>query len=129
MVSLEADGSAMYTLQALWTMAREGLDVTTIILANRAYAILNMELSRVGAAGADGVGPAAAAMLDISRPELDFVALAGGMGVRATRVETADDLVKALDRCLRRTRAPPDRGRPPPDALTPMDLTLMDPTR
>ncbi len=96
MVSLEADGSAMYTLQALWTQAREGLDVTTIILANRAYAILDMELDRVGAAGEDGVGPRAAAMLDISRPELDFVALAGGMGVPATRVETADALVAAL---------------------------------
>jgi len=95
-VSLEADGSAMYTLQALWTQAREGLDVTTIILANRAYAILDMELDRVGATGEDGVGPRAAAMLDISRPELDFVALAGGMGVAAQRVGTADALVVAM---------------------------------
>jgi acetolactate synthase I/II/III large subunit len=99
-VSLEADGSAMYTIQSLWTQVREGLDVTTIILANRAYAILDMELSRVGAAGSDGVGPAAAAMLDISRPELDFVALAGGMGVPATRVETADELVIALTKAF-----------------------------
>ena len=99
-LNLEADGSAMYTLQALWTQAREGLDVTTVILANRAYAILDMELSRVGAAGEGGVGPAAAAMLDISRPELDFVALAGGMGVPATRVETADALVAALGKAF-----------------------------
>jgi len=99
-ISLQADGSAMYTLQALWTQAREGLDVTTIILANRAYAILDMELSRVGAAGEGGVGPAAAAMLDISRPELDFVALAGGMGVPATRVETADAMVAALGKAF-----------------------------
>ncbi len=99
-VALEADGSAMYTLQALWTQAREGLDVTTVILANRAYAILNMELDRVGAAGADGVGPKAAAMLDISRPELDFVALAQGMGVPGTRVETAEALVAAMGRAF-----------------------------
>jgi acetolactate synthase-1/2/3 large subunit len=99
-ICMVGDGSAMYTLQSLWTQAREGLDVTTVILANRAYAILDMELSRVGAAGKDGVGPAAAAMLDISRPELDFVALAGGMGVPATRVETADALVAALGKAF-----------------------------
>jgi acetolactate synthase-1/2/3 large subunit len=99
-VSIEADGSALYTLQALWTQAREGLDVTTIILANRAYAILDMELSRVGATGEAGAGPRAEAMLDISRPELDFVALANGLGVPGTRVETADALVAALGKAL-----------------------------
>ena len=56
-LSLEADGSAMYTLQALWTQAREGLDVTTVVLANRSYAILNMELARVGAAATGGRSP------------------------------------------------------------------------
>jgi len=101
-IALEADGSAMYTIQALWTQVREGLDVTTIILANRAYAILNMELDRVGAAGEGGAGPRAAAMLDISRPELDFVSLAAGMGVAATRAHTAEQFTEQLDAALSR---------------------------
>ncbi len=96
-LALESDGSAMYTMQALWTMAREGLDVTTVILSNRSYAILNMELSRVGASGG---GPRAAAMLDLSRPDLDFVSLAQGMGVPATRAETTEELCHQLARAL-----------------------------
>jgi acetolactate synthase-1/2/3 large subunit len=95
-INLEADGSAMYTLQSLWTQAREGLDVTTIIFNNRSYAILNLELSRVGAR-TDGN---AAALFDLSQPPLDFVALAQGMGVPATRAETADDFVTALERAI-----------------------------
>jgi acetolactate synthase I/II/III large subunit len=94
---LEADGSAMYTLQALWTQAREGLDVTTVIFNNRSYAILNLELSRVGA---ESSGPKALDMLDLSRPDLDFAALAQGMGVPAARATTADELVTALERGL-----------------------------
>jgi len=94
---LEADGSAMYTIQALWTQAREGLNVTTVVLANHSYAILNLELSRVGASAG---GPKAAEMLDLTRPELDFVSLARGMGVPATRVATAQDLVTELERSL-----------------------------
>ncbi|MHB1776557.1 MAG: acetolactate synthase large subunit [Acidimicrobiales bacterium] len=94
---LESDGSAMYTLQALWTQAREGLDVTTVVLANRSYAILNLELARVGAGAG---GPAAAAMLDLSTPPIDFVALAAGMGVPASRATTADELVAELGRSL-----------------------------
>jgi acetolactate synthase I/II/III large subunit len=90
---LQADGSAMYTLQALWTQAREGLNVTTVILANRSYAILNMELQRVGA---DAGGPLSRRMLDLTQPDLNFVSLARGMGVPATRVETAEDLSRAL---------------------------------
>ena len=93
-VNLQADGSAMYTLQSLWTQARESLDVTTVIFNNRSYAILNLELSRVGAR-TDGN---AADLFDLSRPPLDFAALANGMGVDATRVETADELVTALER-------------------------------
>ena len=96
-VCLEADGSAMYTLQALWTQAREGLDVTTVIFNNRSYAILNLELSRVGA---ESPGPKALDMLDLSRPDLDFAALAKGMGVQAARATTADELVAALERGL-----------------------------
>jgi acetolactate synthase-1/2/3 large subunit len=90
---LQADGSAMYTLQALWTQAREGLNVTTLVLSNRSYAILNMELHRVGA---DAGGPLARRLLDLTDPELDFCDLARGMGVPARRVENAEDLVAAL---------------------------------
>jgi acetolactate synthase-1/2/3 large subunit len=60
----------MYTLQALWTQAREGLDVTTVFFANRSYAILNIELARVGAGDP---GPKAFSMLDLHNPELDWV--------------------------------------------------------
>jgi acetolactate synthase-1/2/3 large subunit len=92
---LQADGSAMYTPQALWTQAREGLNVTTVVLSNRSYAILNMELHRVGA---DGGGPLARRLLDLTDPELDFSELAHGMGVPAHRVEQAEDLATALER-------------------------------
>jgi acetolactate synthase-1/2/3 large subunit len=96
-VCLEADGSAMYTIQSLWTMAREGLDVTTVIYNNRSYSVLNMELDRVEAGKP---GPKAASMLDLSEPHLDFVHLARGMGVPAVRVDTADELVTQLERSL-----------------------------
>jgi acetolactate synthase-1/2/3 large subunit len=86
-VNLQADGSAMYTIQALWTQARERLDVTTVILANRKYAILLGELANVGA----NPGRTALDMLDIGRPDLDFVRLAGGMGVEAARAETMEE--------------------------------------
>jgi len=74
-IALQADGSAMYTIQALWSMAREGLDVTVVILNNRSYAILNIELQRVNVAGA---GPKARSQLDLAGPDLDFVALGPG---------------------------------------------------
>lgn len=94
---LESDGSAMYTISALWTHAHEGLDITTVVYANRAYDILRIELQRVGAqADAQATGPAAEAMLDLSAPALDFVALAEGMGVPARRVATAEDFADAL---------------------------------
>ena len=95
-VNLQADGSAMYTLQALWTQAREGLDVTTIIFNNRSYAILNLELARVGAEP----GPRAQRMLDLTGPELDFVKLSEGLGVPATRATTAEELTTQLARAL-----------------------------
>ncbi|MGH9086778.1 MAG: acetolactate synthase large subunit [Acidimicrobiales bacterium] len=94
---LEADGSAMYTIQSLWTQAREGLDVTTVILANHAYGILQFELSRVGA---EGGGGRAGAMLDLSRPDLDFVSLARGMGVPATTATDAAELADKLEGAL-----------------------------
>jgi acetolactate synthase-1/2/3 large subunit len=96
-VNLEADGSALYTIQSLWTQAREGLDVVTIVFNNRSYAVLNMELDRVGAAAG---GPRARDLLDLSRPDMDFVALATGLGVPATRATTADDLADQLARAL-----------------------------
>jgi acetolactate synthase-1/2/3 large subunit len=93
-LSLQADGSAMYTVQALWTQAREQLNVTTVVLANRSYAILNIELQRVGA---DAGGPAARRLLDLTDPGLDFTHLAQGMGVPARRIEAADELAAALE--------------------------------
>jgi acetolactate synthase-1/2/3 large subunit len=96
-VALEADGSALYTLQALWTQAREGLDVVTIVFNNRSYAVLNMELDRVGV---EAPGPKAKSLLDLSHPDIDFVALATGLGVPATRSTTADELVDQLGRAM-----------------------------
>jgi len=96
-VSLEAEGSALYTIQALWTQAREGLDVTTIVFNNRSYAILNLELNRVGA---EEPGPRARDMFDLSRPEMDFVSIASGLGVPATRATTAEELSDQLARAL-----------------------------
>ena len=89
--------SAMYTISALWTQAREALDVTTVIFSNRAYAILDMELDRVGATAG---GQAAKNLLDLSRPDLDFTALARGMGVPASRVGTAPEFAAQLRRAL-----------------------------
>jgi acetolactate synthase-1/2/3 large subunit len=94
---LEADGSALYTFQSLWTMAREGLDVTTVLYNNRSYSVLNMELDRVG--GGEP-GPRARAMFDLAAPAMDFVALAHGLGVPATRAETAEDLCVQLEQAL-----------------------------
>jgi acetolactate synthase-1/2/3 large subunit len=87
-ICLQADGSAMYTLQALWTQAREGLDVTTVLFNNRSYAILKGELANVGA---KNVGRKALDMLDLGRPDLDFVTLARGMGVPGARVTAMDE--------------------------------------
>jgi acetolactate synthase-1/2/3 large subunit len=88
-VALQADGSALYTISALWTMAREQLDITVVILNNHAYAILQLELTRVGASAA---GPKAQSLLDLSNPDVDFVAIAHGFGVPATRASTAEEL-------------------------------------
>ena len=96
-ISLESDGSAMYTMSALWTQAREQLDVTTIILNNRAYAILRVETHRVGA---DLGGPAAGALVDLSSPDLDFTKLAEGMGVPATQARTCEELAEQLRHAL-----------------------------
>jgi acetolactate synthase I/II/III large subunit len=87
-ITLEGDGSAMYTLQALWTQAREGLDITTLLFSNRTYAILRGELANVGAGNP---GRKALDMLDLGSPDLDFVALAKGMGVPGARVTTMEE--------------------------------------
>ena len=91
-IALEADGSGMYTLQALWTMAREGVDVVTVIFANRRYQILEIEMRRTGAAA----GKTATESIDIGRPPLDWVLLANGMGVPATRATTAAEFAAQL---------------------------------
>jgi len=97
---LEADGSALYTIQALWTQAREQLNVTTVLINNAAYAILRMELARTAAGQA---GQRAARMLDLSGPTPDFTSISTGLGVPAVRVTAAED----LDRELRRSYAEP----------------------
>ncbi|MFD7713702.1 acetolactate synthase large subunit [Streptomyces sp. NPDC059786] len=96
-LALEADGSAMYTLQALWTMAREELDITVVLFDNRSYAILNLELTSVGAAPG---GARAGELLDLSRPDLDFVGLARGLGVPAEQATTAEEFRSLLGRAL-----------------------------
>jgi acetolactate synthase-1/2/3 large subunit len=90
---LTADGSGMYTAQALWTMAREGLNVTTVVFANRDYAVLKREFSYLGVGSP---GARAAAMFEIGRPDLDWTLLAKGMGVPGTRVTSLDAFGKAL---------------------------------
>lgn len=87
------DGSAMYTIQSLWTQAREGLDITTIIFANNSYAILKQEYANMGA-GAPG--PQALAMIDIDRPRIDWLAMARSMGVPALSVDSAEAFHKAM---------------------------------
>jgi acetolactate synthase-1/2/3 large subunit len=97
-INLQADGSAMYTLQALWTQAREKLDVTTVILANRRYQILLGELASVGA----NPGRTAMDMLNIGDPTLDWTSLAAGMGVEAARTATLEGFADLLASSCRR---------------------------
>ena len=95
--TLQADGSAMYTVQGLWTQARENLDVVTIILSNRTYATLYGEMRN---AGVNSIGRNAKRMLDIDDPPLDWVSIARGLGVEAVRVNACEDFRKALDGAL-----------------------------
>lgn len=88
-IALQADGSAAYTISALWTMAREQVNVTTVLLNNSAYAILRMELARVGA---EPGGPKANDLLDLSRPSMDFAKIAEGFGVPASVATTCEEL-------------------------------------
>ena len=97
-IALVGDGSAMYTLQSLWTMAREGLAVTTLIFANGTYNILRGELTNVGVRNP---GPRAVDMLSLGRPDIDWVSLARGMGVEASRAQTCEQLIKGLNAGLK----------------------------
>ena len=106
-------GSGMYTNQALWTMARENADVTVVIMNNRSYAILNIELARVGAGRPT---PETLSMLDLSNPNLDFVSLAEGMGVTATRARSAEEFDAQLAEAM---------GRPGPRLIEAMVVQQM----
>ncbi|GAA4284219.1 acetolactate synthase large subunit [Brevibacterium daeguense] len=96
-IALESDGSGMYMPQALWTMAREGLDVVSLIFANRKYQILRNEMHNVGV---HDFGAKAESLLDIGSPVIDWVAVSQGMGVPAQRVETIEELSKAFEAAL-----------------------------
>jgi acetolactate synthase-1/2/3 large subunit len=98
-ITLEADGSAMYTFQALWTMVREGLDVTMVILNNKRYKILEIEMRRTGA---NGFGKMASDLIDISRPDLDFVKMGEGMGVECSRATTARQFTEQFADAMKR---------------------------
>lgn len=89
----------MYTIQSLWTMAREQLDITVVIFNNRRYGILELEFQRTGARGG-APGPKAAGSLNIGNPDMDFVAMARGMGVEALAVNTIGDFNEALEGAL-----------------------------
>lgn len=96
-INLQADGSGLYSTQALWSQARQNSNVVTVICSNRRYAILQLELQR---AGVNGLGPQAQALTDFSAPAIDWIALARGFGVPAERVADTADLSAALARGL-----------------------------
>jgi len=96
-IALQADGSALYTIQSLWTMAREQLDVTVVIFNNRAYSILKTEFERIGVQEA---GPKAQAQVELGNPNIDFVALGTGLGISSRRVDTAEQLTGVLEQAV-----------------------------
>ena len=103
-INLQADGSAMYTIQALWTQARERLPVTTVIISNRKYQILIGEYANVGA----NPGPTAMNMLDLSNPDLDFVQMANGMGVEAAKATTLEECAALMKQSFSQDWPVPD---------------------
>ena len=111
----------MYTIQSLWTMAREHLDVTVVIFNNRSYAILNVELQRVGASGS---GEKAQSQLDLGHPEIDLVALGNGFGVPSARVTDAGELTDALERAIAEP-GPHLIEAPVPPTFSPAQLRVM----
>jgi acetolactate synthase-1/2/3 large subunit len=96
-IALIGDGTAMYTIQSLWTMAHECLDVTVIIFNNASYSVLNIELERVGA---EKIGEKALSQLDLNGPVINFSQLAQSMGVHGSRASTAEEMNKALEYAL-----------------------------
>jgi acetolactate synthase-1/2/3 large subunit len=94
-IAFQADGSGLYTLQSLWTMARESLDVTVVICANRSYRILQVELARAGVAEP---GPKARSLTNLAMPPIDWVSAARTFGVPGCSVDTAEALADALTR-------------------------------
>jgi acetolactate synthase-1/2/3 large subunit len=96
-INFEADGSAMYTVQGLWTQAREGLNITTLICSNRSYRILQVELIR---AGIPSYGPNAQTLTELSKPPINWVRIAQGFGVPGVAVSTAEQLASELKRAL-----------------------------
>jgi acetolactate synthase-1/2/3 large subunit len=96
-IAFQADGSAMYTMQALWTQARESLNVTTVLCNNHSYRILQVELAR---AGVTEPGRKARSLTDLSNPDIEWTSLARGLGVASVRVETAEALMRELERSL-----------------------------
>jgi len=92
-ISLNGDGAAMYTIQSLWTLAREDLDVTVVVFVNNSYRILNIEMTRTGAGEA---GPQAAKLLGLGEPSLDWVPLAKGLGLPAVRCTSAEEFETAF---------------------------------
>lgn len=98
-IGLQADGSGMYTCQALWTQARERLDVVTVILANRSYSVLHLEMRNVGVGN---IGANALKMLNLDDPVLDWVSLARGMGVEGARADSVSGFADLMESALRR---------------------------
>ena len=106
-INFQADGSAMYTLQALWMQARESLNITTLICANRRYNILKLEFAR---AGIDTPGPYAQTLTDLGNPDIDWVQISKGMGVPAVSVDSCEELAKELKKGSARTGTAFDRN-------------------
>jgi acetolactate synthase-1/2/3 large subunit len=96
-VCMTGDGAGLYMPQALWTMAREQLDIVTIVFANREYKILSVEMARVGV---EQPGPKANAMFDLTNPYVDWVSLANGFGVPAARAETIEEFAAAIEAAM-----------------------------
>jgi acetolactate synthase-1/2/3 large subunit len=96
-IAVQADGSGLYTLQSLWTLARESLDVTVLICSNRRYRILQVELQR---AGVSEPGPNADSLTDLSRPDIDWVGLGRSFGVPSARAASVVELTRELDEAL-----------------------------
>jgi len=97
-ITLHGDGGAMYTVQSLWTQARENLNITNIIFANHSYEILKIELSRVGAVK---TGDRADSMFSLNNPKLDWIKLSESMGVPCYEPNTVEEFKKIFSACVK----------------------------